>query len=181
MDLPDIEAEIMEGRRELSSGALADPEPLPRQTAVPLVGSSLAMARSIKHEKLGGIGVATLGGYVAVNGKVYGLTNHHVCFGPWRLSAYPSEPEELGSEKPWMLQPAELDVERALTSLNTNIKYLKGNSSASDQVQIDRFESELSQLQIWNATTSNIGRVFRSSGFKLWTGIITPSSEWTGH
>ncbi|CZR61607.1 uncharacterized protein PAC_11504 [Phialocephala subalpina] len=107
----DVEPEIIEGHRCHNPG-LREWEALPyRQPDIPLVGSSIALSGENHNIK---VGTGSLGGYVLVDGKKYGLTCHHVCFGRNRMESYPSRSEAASATKYKIGQPAPLDLEQTI-------------------------------------------------------------------
>jgi hypothetical protein len=74
-----VEVEIIEGQRaeSLFLGNPWDTEPLPHPELYPRVGASIALSEEHGAKKAG---CGTLGGYVQVDGKIMGLTNHYVAF-----------------------------------------------------------------------------------------------------
>ncbi|CZT41176.1 uncharacterized protein RSE6_00889 [Rhynchosporium secalis] len=63
-----------------------------RPAKYPRVGSSIGLSRDHEDIKAGGSG--TLGGFIKVDGKVYGLSTHDNLLGKVRREAYPTQAEE---------------------------------------------------------------------------------------
>jgi hypothetical protein len=159
----------MEGLRQVTTGINPDAESLSEQKKVPLVGSSLSLSREYKELETG---CGTLGGYVCVDGKKYGLTNHHVCFAAKRTRSYPDESETASPTKYWMKQPAQLDVDNKIKNLNDIIEYLRENFPEQKREEISRMEEELCQIQKWDPKASTIGHIYRTSGIRAREGEI---------
>ncbi|CZR63012.1 uncharacterized protein PAC_12909 [Phialocephala subalpina] len=161
-DLNDVEVEMVEGRRMLSAGVGDVAELLPdQQGKIPLVGASIAVSREHIEFKTG---CGTLGGYVMVDGITYGLTNHHVCLGPHRYSAFPSESEE--GKIVWISQPAAKDFEDTMKSLETTLAALK-KRKVPDQANITVFENRIRRLQELKSNGLNIGYIYKTSGIRV--------------
>ncbi|RDL32035.1 uncharacterized protein BP5553_09437 [Venustampulla echinocandica] len=176
-DLPDVEVEVKEGRRAELAGGLPSDEPLIHPIDYPLVGASIAIAQ--KHTTvLGGCG--TLGGYVLIDGKVMGLTNHHVAFGSSRLEAFPTQDEAPAGVSYTILQPAGKDIETKASLLKHHIKILEKDlaralvsttrNPASYQQRISDVKRELQSLMEWTPEKSTLGKRWRSSGIRIRNG-----------
>lgn len=153
----------------MTVGIGPDAESLPEQKKVPLVGSSLSLSREYKKLETD---CGTLGGYVSVDGKKYGLTNHHVCFTAKRIGGYPDESETASPTKYWMKQPAQRDVESTIKNLNDLIEYLRENFPGQKKEEISRMEEELSQIRKWDPKASTVGHIYRTPGIRAREGEI---------
>jgi hypothetical protein len=64
-------------------------------------------------------GTGTLGGYILVDGKAMGLTNHHVAFGKKRLEGFPTADEANTGMSYACLQPSPIDLKRRVKQLES--------------------------------------------------------------
>lgn len=169
--LEDISVEIKEGRRVPDRSGWDRPAPIPLQHGVPQVGSAIALATDDAS-------VRTLSSYVAIDGKPYGLTCHHVFF-QGRSKAFPDSGEIRSSLL--LDQPPKSELRRAQEELEEEIEDLtKGveNLRASDSMgEIAQRESMKAWIGILKPRLENfkeienkgiIGRVYKTSGARLY-------------
>jgi hypothetical protein len=162
----------MEGRRAGPSESSWDDERLPDSTKYPRVGASIAI--SSKHSALK-VGCGTLGGYVLIDGKVMGLTNHHVAFGESRLEAFPTADEASTGVSYSFLQPAEVDLEARINYLEDRRQILIDDQKTMEDTslqaaKISTIAIELEKLRLLTPETSVLGKVWRSSGLRARDG-----------
>lgn len=145
-----MEPEIVEDRRGDDVEAKRGMSLSSYQPQVPLAGSSISLSREKAPIPTG------LGGYVLVDGKKYGLTNHHVLFGQ-------AEPLAAGSNYK-VVQPALLDVEQSIEYLEEDLReaevWTNAENASTINQQIVNFEGLLSP------NNSTIGKVSMSSGIQ---------------
>jgi len=151
---------------------LSTSEPLCFQNDVPTVGSAIALTLSDSR-------VGTLGGYVLVDGKHYGITNHHVFFKQDKPYSY-----EDGKDKMLEVnQPPMTDLIRAREDLNYQLEVLRlqeeeaggktGNKRAIEKMSQSTgparavTESRLENLKTIEEKGLTIGHVYKTSGIRL--------------
>lgn len=162
-----MEVEIKEGRRANAADLYPAIEPLPIPTAYPLAGASIGVP--VKPERVG-----TLGGYVEVDGKVYGLTNHHIAFDPLEHpAAFPTEKEKSENQSCQFFQPSKRDIVQRVNGLKSNRKFWEQKQKSNDDPdnvaaeQILAIDKELKNFQPWlNSKACRIGKLWKSSGLR---------------
>ncbi|CZR54025.1 uncharacterized protein PAC_03908 [Phialocephala subalpina] len=167
VELYDVDIEVMDGNRMISSGILDPHEPLPDQDDIPLVGSSIALFREHDHISSGR---GTLGGYIEVDGEIFGLTNQHVCLGPFRVEAYPSGEESKLNSRLYVSQPAEQDLEDAILDLTKMLAASREQKASHHRIAYE--QSRLDEMKVWAAKDKNIGYVYQTSGLRVLEGNV---------
>jgi hypothetical protein len=157
----------MEGNRMIASGVLDPHEPLPDQDDIPLVGSSIALFREHDHISSGR---GTLGGYIEVDGEIFGLTNQHVCLGPFRVEAYPSGEESKLNSRLYVSQPAEQDLEDAILDLTKMLAASREQKASHHRIAYE--QSRLDEMKVWAAKDKKIGYVYQTSGLRVLEGNV---------
>jgi hypothetical protein len=163
-----MEVEVMEGQRTTPYGWTSEAEPLPTPEKYPYVGASIAM--SSKHGNISGVS-STLAGYIQVDKKVVGLTNHCVLFGDRPMNAFPTEQEAAAGVSYTILHPAERDLKDRVRDLKRHRRGLveqqtKREDPSLNTARISLVDRELADLQPWTYDASVLGRVWRSSGLR---------------
>jgi uncharacterized protein involved in tolerance to divalent cations len=170
MDVEDIDVEVMEGHGAVPLAGLSGRAGgLPLQPLVPYIGSSIALSN--KHNDIRA-GCGTLGGYVSIDGVIYGLTNHHVALGNYRDEPFPLESEK--DTKLFINQPAEKDLKRNLEYLEKRIPGLEKQIGGGDESEENERRREIAQMQekvqrlkmLQCEDKIDIGHIYRSSGIR---------------
>ncbi|CZS92135.1 uncharacterized protein RCO7_00720 [Rhynchosporium graminicola] len=185
-----FDVEVVEGHRSgLADEEDPEPEerddglyPLPPPVEYPHVGASIALRRDMAVAS----GVGTLAGYVEVDGKVYGLTNHHVVLGSDRKEAFPTRAEKKAGTRLVVVQPATLDLEELIQKVKSQRTRLssKTKKTKSDEEEIKKLDSHIESYKSYldrgedtldRGAKAQMGTVFQTSGKE--TGSVTT----TGH
>lgn len=110
-------------------------------------------------------GVGTMGGFVDVDGKIYCLIYHHVCFGK-RLNLYPSKQDEL-NKRIVINNPPNKDLELIIEGEKSSLQAFQSDE-VNFKYKILRAQERLSIAEKWKSNAlgwnTMLGWVYKSSG-----------------
>lgn len=130
---------------------------------IPGVGSSI----STKPEGPVPIksGSGTMGGYIAVNGQKYALTNNHVVWGrePTRYEPYHVD-KALDGSKVCITQPSQYELRSRIEKDEKRLRTMRTNPARFLPAVIEAHEQSLEMLKSWDNDKSILGSLYISSG-----------------